>query len=462
MTSRRLTNNSVSTLEEQSDILKSILSKESKDKKIRRKKEKLTGNSEKRAKPAATVSCSDAHNMADIDDQSVRSDEAPTWSEAQAVQSGLMVLGNAVPGYQFGQLDTDEGDSVMDEASVDIQRPVHDMSEDDQEVDHDLDIDSVDHVDSEVEQEPVIPVKPVIQIRKKGIYAEILKENIARVKEADKVAPKLSPEIAFGVDKYLKECVYTSEMEKLSKQYHRVENVKSMKVPRLDTEVYQVVHQNIRNTDQSLQTIQKAIMSSIAALAPLLELGFERADSDKELDECSRGLWDSVQLMSHALNGISSRRRELIKPSLAPIYARILTKGHETTPEWLYGGNLVETTKKCEASKKISEKILKPKPQQQTNKIVGGSRGAKQGSRGRGQLRGFNPYQPYRRQQGQQQQMQQTSQQYYNQSGVQPEYQRYQKQQVQVPYVQQQQINRVSRRTRPTTFPSRCEFVMSF
>ena len=428
MASRRLTNNSVATLDEQSDVLQSILSKESKiakEKKLRKKKEKLSSNVEKRAKPAALGSSMSEHNMADFDDQSVRSDELPTWSEAKAMQAGAHV-------DQQGELDQidfyEEEESIMDDES-EAERAIHDMSYDDR--------DSVSQADVELVQEPVLAPKP-LEIKKKGIYADILKQNIEHVKEADKVAPKMSEEIAFGLNKYMEECVYTSDMEKLSKQYHRVENVKAMKVPRLDTEVYQVVHQDVRNNDQGLQTVQKAIVSSIAALAPLLELGFDRADGDKELDECSRGLWDSLQLMSFALNGISTRRRELIKPSLAPIYARVLTKGHETTPEWLYGGNLIETTRKCEASKKLSDKILKPKPQPQ-NKATNAGRGGKQVSRGRGQLRGFIPYQN-RRQQQAQQQFPQQSQQFYQGAG-QSDYQRYQKQQFQAPYVPHQQQN---------------------
>ena len=324
--------------------------------------------------------------------------------------------------------------SLIQDSEMELEnRPVHDMSYDEDMVSQ-ADLES--NVEPNVALEKVPPKTPSLEIKKTGVFAGILKKNIAHVKEADKVAPKMSPEVAFGVDKYLKECHYTSEMEKLSKQYHRVENVKSMRVPRLDTEVYQVIEQKIRNNDQNLQSVQKAIVSSISALAPLLELGFERADGDKELDECSQGLWDSIQLMSFALNGISARRRELIKPSLAPIYARVLTNGHETTPDWLYGGNLVETTKKCEAAKKISEKILKPKVQPAQQKSTASFRGAKQVSRGRGQLRGFNPYQNQRRQS--QHQQQQQSQQYYNTAG---DYQQTSKQQYQLPYAQQQQQN---------------------
>ena len=53
------------------------------------------------------------------------------------------------------------------------------------------------------------------------------------------------------------------------------------------------------------------------------------------------------------------------RAELSPIYARELSKGHSASPDWLYGGDLVDATKKCEAAKKIGDKIIKCKPQDQ-------------------------------------------------------------------------------------------------
>ena len=398
MAARRVTNNSVASLDEQSDLLQSIMSKEAavkptdkKDKKARKTKTSATGKREKVKPAAAATLASQLDEYVDMPDPSDQSEQGEplTWQQAeQGVQMGMYA--NAVPGEEY------ESDSQADLVSESEERPVHDIS-----------LDTVSQPDMEEEQVLLPKEKIIPEIKKKGVCANILKENIAHVKEADKVSPKLPTELAFGVDKYLKDCVFTSDMEKLSKQYPRVENLEFLKVPRLDVEVYQVIEQKVRNNDQSLQTVQKSIVAAVSALSPLLELAFERADSDQELDESSRGLWDSIQLMAHALNGISARRRELIKPCLAPIYARVLTKGHETTPDWLYGGNLLETTKKCEAAKKLSEKLLKPKPQQQQQQQQKSAhfRGGKQVSRGRGQMRAFNPYQSYRVPQNQQQQV---------------------------------------------------------
>ena len=414
MATRRTTNNSVSTLEEQTEMLQSIMTKESDskaseakakaDKAARKRKAKASAaaGSAKRhkssLKPAALESCMDAQLEPEIDQVQP---SWPTWSEARAAAgAGQMVLGNAVPGFQFGQVeepawaDEDEPESQADMSEMfEEDRPVHDMSDGDNEsemLEGDIEDQNV------VQQEEIVVVTPAIpQVKKKGIFADILKDNLQHVKESDKVAVKLSTEVAFGVEKYLTDCVYTSELEKLAKLHPRVENVASMKVPRLDMEVYQVIDQKVRNTDQSLQAIQKGIVGAMSALSPLLQLAYERADADEDFDACGKGLWESIQLLSFSLNGISTKRRELIKPCLAPMYAQVLTKGHETTPDWLYGGNLVETTKKCEVAKKIGEKILNKKSQQPKQQQQPQNRGRGRG-RGRGHSRGFNANQGFR------------------------------------------------------------------
>ena len=298
MSARRVTNNSVSTLDEQSDVLQSILSKETvskppekaEKKKARKKKEKVATQSKRaklsddmvdlelRSSDHAPVQAAQAEH-----DEDGQAQVWPTWSEAQAAVAGVpvSVLGNTVPGYRFGQIDQpDWADEESNKEDIQDPRNIHDISEEDE---------SEDVLESETEEQ-VPPVRIVPEIKKKGIFADILKENLNKVNESDKVAKKLTPEVAFGVEKYLKECLYTTEMEKLAKLHPRVDIVDSMKVPRLDMEVYQVIEQKVRNMDQTLQSIQKGVVGAISALSPLLELGFKRADSDLEFDECATGL----------------------------------------------------------------------------------------------------------------------------------------------------------------------------
>ena len=197
----------------------------------------------------------------------------------------------------------------------------------------------------------------------KGKTSSLVKGILDQAKEAQRMLPKTNEEVALLLDQYLKDAVLVSDMEKLAKKYPRVENCERMTVQRLDTEVFQVVEQHVRTADQNMQGIQKGLLGAMAAFAPILGLVFDRKDTDPELDELGQNIVEGFQLLALANNALVSKRRDMLKPHLAPIYAKVMSKGQEDSTEWLYGGNLVETTKQCEVAKRIGEKVVKRKQQ---------------------------------------------------------------------------------------------------
>ena len=392
--SRRTTNNSVSTLDEQSAVIESVLSKETlskkeKDKKKRLKKEK---DSKKIRPSSAAVPVSkdqpdeDSDAMAESGSEDAQS---ITWEQAKAHVQALH-LANPY-GLNLG-ISQEQWDNASTVQSIDLQHiGTHDLSDDEVS-------DLVSHADSAsvaIQPEQVLPVQPELDMKLvgTGALADFLREEWSQVKECDKVSPKLDDCTAKIVNKMLKDSLHVTEMEKVAKNHPRVENVDFMKVPRLDMEVFEVVEQKVRNMDQSIQSIQKGVLASVSALSPVLSLLINRGESDEELNKVGRNLGESIKLLAYVNNILSAKRRELIKPYLAPVYAKVLTKGHETTPDWLYGGDLITTTRKCEASQKLAQKILKHKAEANPAK----SQPAKRfkGPKGPGMvaLRGFNPLQ---------------------------------------------------------------------
>ena len=352
----RLTNNSVASLDEQSAVLEDIFEdsvkhkEKDKAKAKKRKATKVAVDSDKKRskslhdKPPAAAALGVPPPDLDLDsvnphvsDMEFDDSESLSWSQVQRNE----------------ELEEFEDQNVFDMADMPIHGDVHNVSEFDEE----------ESVISRPDSVKVISKEPQVleEITAKGALADFLREQLAEVKECDKVTPKLSGGVARIVDKYLKDSLYTADMDKLTKKYPKVENVARMQVPKLDTEVFTLLQQNFRNMDQSIQGIQKGVVSSLAALSPVLESVMIKSEEDPELAELGINIADSMKLLSFTLNLLSGRRRELLKPCLAPAYVRILTKGHETTPEWLFGGDLLTTTKKCEAAKRIGQKVLKAK-----------------------------------------------------------------------------------------------------
>ena len=204
-----------------------------------------------------------------------------------------------------------------------------------------------------------VPKSPV----EEGITSGLVKQQLGQVKEADRVAKPVNENVASLLERYLKDCTAAGEMDKLAKKHPRIENIVNMKTPRLDQEVFQVIDQNLKNADQAYQGIQRGILGAMGAFIPVLELVFQRKTADPELDKLGEGVLEGLQLLAHANNAVGAKRRDYLKPHLAPTYAKTMSKGQAESPDWLYGGNLVETAKQCEAAKKIGEKVLKRKPQ---------------------------------------------------------------------------------------------------
>ena len=195
-------------------------------------------------------------------------------------------------------MDTDDYSSHMDDFSQDgVDRPA----------DH-----SISDIEDEGVQEPAVPkitpqetkeksreVLVLPEIKSQGKGADLLKEQLTQVKESDRLVPKIGEPVAVCIDKYLRESWYNSEMEKVSKLYPRIENVKGLKVPKLDVEVFQMLEQPVRNTDQSFQTVQKAVIGAMSALAPVLDLAIQRGDTDDDLDSLTKK--HHAQLATHVI-----------------------------------------------------------------------------------------------------------------------------------------------------------------
>ena len=222
------------------------------------------------------------------------------WMWQQMYQN----YGNFVPNFTFAPetppvfWDHEEEEEVEEEESVEIIRqPTHAISEDEAE--------------DSAEPGPLPPTMVLVKAVPREVenvesVAELIKEHLTHVKEANKVTPDVQSQVAELIDGFLEEACLISEMEKLAKKYPRVNNVPRMKVQKLDAEVFQVVEQGLRNTDQTFQAIQKGVLGGMAAIAPLMGLTLMRNTGDKELNRLGSNLVDALHLLAQANNALAA------------------------------------------------------------------------------------------------------------------------------------------------------------
>ena len=231
---------------------------------------------------------------------------------------------------------------------------------------------------------------------KSGRMAEILKQRHEKTHGGEKLGPQINETLAGTINDFYVETKVNIELEKLAKDYPRVENVPRLCVPKLDVELFPAVDQTTRQNDVALQNLQKGLVGAISAMAPVASLMVNRGDADSELEDLCGNMVDAMQMVALVDLGLTNRRRELIKPSMQQTYARALAKGPSGSPEWLYGGNLSQEAKKCEDAKRVAEKVMKRKNTQgpQQNASAAQSKGV-----GRGQNKKFRFQQPGNKQQ---------------------------------------------------------------
>ena len=222
---------------------------------------------------------------------------------------------------------------------------------------------------------------------KKGKFAERLKTEHTKVKDDDRVGPPVHEAMASVVNGFFEEAKVAGEMERLSKNYPRIKNVKSQVVPKLDAEIFNVVDQQVRGADVIIQNLQKGAMAIFLAIAPVGSLLISRGETDQDLENLSDNVFDAMHFAALFSNGLSMRRREQIRPHTQQTYAKSLTKPPEGSSAWLFGGNLSETARKCEVEKKLGEKLLRPKGGPKSN--ASGGQQQKRGVQGQRQNKRF-------------------------------------------------------------------------
>ena len=349
----RTTNNSVSTLEEQSDIIKTMSEKAEKVVKASGKSDQ---SKKKAKKPAAPTSGQQAEpgpgqapGTSGSDNVSNQAAEpapldAVTGNGLQPLPPHLPMLypqpqHMGFPGaypqqflpypppygppYQFG------GEGWEEETVASYERQsTHNISDDE---------DEVQSVGSEAVEEKGKRNLDFSKL-KPGKMASLLKEQHKKVKDEDRVSQDINDELAGVFDGFFEDTRPGAELERLCKAYPRVKNLENQVVPKLDTELFTAIDHLARTADVSMQTLQKGVVAAISALAPVTALILSRGETDEELDELSGNALEALQLLALTSVAMSNRRRELLKPYLQHTYARALTRAPEGVSQWLYGG----------------------------------------------------------------------------------------------------------------------------
>ena len=124
---------------------------------------------------------------------------------------GFQPYGNFVPNYSFGDIAQPDWDPEEEVVLPGERQANHEISEEEEELEE-------EPRDLELEELPGPPQKrlDLSLLKGDGKIVRLLKEQLTHVKEADKVSPEIGEEMAALLEKYLEEAHGLAELERLT------------------------------------------------------------------------------------------------------------------------------------------------------------------------------------------------------------------------------------------------------
>lgn len=217
--------------------------------------------------------------------------------------------------------------------------------------------------------------------------AEYMRELQAEQEDKDKVGIQLNHNVAVLLDKMCSSKFSGKDLQEICKKYPPPVNTTRVITPKLEREVVIIIDSNpktakaVKDEDQRWVYQQQDIAAAMAAIAPIGDLMMTSAVDHPELNDLSSNFKDAMQLLSSVLSFMSKERRDKLGGAINPEHFKLFCKKLEEggSPDYLFGGNLQESTMELETAKKTARYIRKEVPQGQAQ-VQGGGKAKKYSS----------------------------------------------------------------------------------
>lgn len=251
-----------------------------------------------------------------------------------------------------------------------IQRNLHDLSTDDSST-----IDG-----SELEgKAPFVPQaaglnrhdinkNPTVQqgLQREGMLFNACEAEKNVPKDDDSVVgPEVSEQMSLMIQNFFGRSRKSAKIDDLLQEFIRPRNMPFLKIPFIEEEVYRDLAGGAKSFDKNCRHLQGYINAAITALAVSLQQLILTEKLDPIISEAGVRVKKAIQLLAFSTKEINDRRKDALKSSVNSEYLPLLKHAKPPSDDWLLGGELNESIKKCDDSKKLSEKIMKNKQPQQ-------------------------------------------------------------------------------------------------
>lgn len=206
--------------------------------------------------------------------------------------------------------------------------------------------------------------QPQQQVGTGTLFDSCEKEKNVLLDDDNSIGPAVSAQMAEMIKNFLGRSRKTAKIDDLIQEFLRPKNMPFLKAPFIEDEVYGDLAPGARHFDKNCRQLQGYILAAITALSMSLQSLILTEKLHPLISEAGERVKKALQLLTFSTKDINDRRKDALKSSVNAEYLPLLKHAKPPSDDWLLGGELNESIKKCDDSKKLSEKIMKNRKSQ--------------------------------------------------------------------------------------------------
>lgn len=196
-------------------------------------------------------------------------------------------------------------------------------------------------------------------------------EKEVPLEEDNSVGPEVSEQMALMIKNFLGRNRKAAKIDDLLAEFIRPKNMPFLKPPFIEEEIYSDLAAGARHFDKNCRLLQGYIFAAVTALTMSLQSLILTEKLHPIITDAGVKVKKALQLLAFSTKEINDRRKDALKSSVNQDYLPLLKHAKPPSDDWLLGGELNDAIKKCDDSKKLSEKIMKNRKLQQNQNTQG-------------------------------------------------------------------------------------------
>ncbi|RUA04501.1 MAG: hypothetical protein DSY43_06165 [Gammaproteobacteria bacterium] len=192
---------------------------------------------------------------------------------------------------------------------------------------------------------------------------EVLKELEAAILEDDKLGPKIRQQLADIAIKRWGKKLPQDKITGLVEKHPMPENCVDIKVPRVNTEIWQTLDPAGRKSDLRLTNMQQNLQRATSAVLTMCEKVLAlKMENDVSKSILADGI-DNIALLGHVGAELSCFRREQMKPGLKHEFRPLCSKELDEPSPLLFGDDLPKRIRDAKETTRIGVTVARDRGQ---------------------------------------------------------------------------------------------------